>query len=104
MYFDEILKYKKITQLYEKVDIYNDIAGHGGEKLSGGQRQIINIIGGMVIPSKIIILDEPTNALDPELKSELLNLIHDFRKYKKCIIIITHDKDVLPLFDKKIEL
>lgn len=101
---DKVMEYQKIRELYKKVDIYNKNAGAGGENLSGGQRQIINIIGGLINPSKILILDEPTNALDPELKMEVLRVIADFKKYKQCIIIITHDRDVYPLFDEVIQI
>ena len=103
-HLDEIMKYPKIHDLYKNVDLKNKLAGSLGENLSGGQRQIINIIGGLVNPSKILILDEPTNALDMELKQELLGLIRDFKNYKKCIMIITHDKDTFDLFDEKIEI
>jgi ATP-binding cassette subfamily B protein len=101
---DEILKYPKITELYRNIDVYETSSGSLGENLSGGQRQIINIIGGLIHPSQIVILDEPTNALDPGLKRELLSLISDFRKYKKCIFVITHDKEVEPLFDETIQM
>ena len=101
---EKVMKYDKIKELYRKLDIYNDRAGSLGEGLSGGQRQIVNVISGLVNPSKILVLDEPTNALDPALKQDLIQIIDDFRKEKKCIIIITHDKDVYPLFDKRIEL
>jgi ABC-type multidrug transport system fused ATPase/permease subunit len=103
-HLEEIMKYPKIRDLYKNVDLNNKLAGALGENLSGGQRQIINIIGGLVNPSKILILDEPTNALDIELKKELLGIIRDFKVYKKCIMIITHDKDVFSLFDEKIEI
>ena len=53
---------------------------------------------------KILILDEPTNALDPELKRELLLILKNFRKYKKCIMIITHDSDMYQLFTEKISM
>jgi ABC-type dipeptide/oligopeptide/nickel transport system ATPase component len=75
-----------------------------GEHLSGGQRQIVNIVGGLANPSKILILDEPTNALDSGLKSELLRLIYENRVNKQCIIIITHDKDVHGILNEKISL
>jgi len=51
-----------------------------------------------------LILDEPTNALDGELKQEVLRMIADVRKYKKCIFIITHDRDVYSLFSEKIDI
>ena len=96
--------YPKIKGLFQDVDIYNKKSGSLGENLSGGQRQVVNVISGLINPSKILILDEPTNALDPSLKKEMLQLIDDFRKYKKCIIIITHDKEVHYLFNQKIDL
>lgn len=100
----EIIKYPKIKEMYDNLDMHNGSVGSLGEKLSGGQRQITNIIGGLVNPSKILVLDEPTNALDPELKAEIINLIRDFKKHKKCIIIITHDEDVFPIFTEKITI
>lgn len=103
-YLKKIMQYKKINELYKNVDIYNQRSGALGENLSGGQRQIINIIGGLINPSKVLILDEPTNALDPELKRELLELIREFKKYKKSIIIITHDRDVHDLFDEVVKI
>ena len=103
-YLQEIMEYPKIRDLYKNIDIYNKNAGSLGENLSGGQRQVANIIGGLVNPSKILILDEPTNALDRELKQEILEVIKDFKKYKKSIIIITHDRDVFNLFDESIQI
>jgi ABC-type multidrug transport system fused ATPase/permease subunit len=103
-HLDEVMKYPKIAQLYKNIDIYEKDSGSLGENLSGGQRQITNIISGLINPSKILILDEPTNALDPELKRELLSIIKDFKRHKQCIIIITHDKDVYPLFDETIHI
>jgi len=100
----EILQYPKIKDLYKNMDIYDKQSGSLGENLSGGQRQVVNVISGLINPCKILILDEPTNALDPELKHELLGLIRDFKKYKNCIIIITHDKEVHPLFDERIQI
>jgi len=100
----EILQYSKIQELYKNVDIHNMQSGSLGENLSGGQRQVINIISGLINPSKILILDEPTNALDPELKKEILHILSKFRRYKKAILIITHDKDVHPLFDETIRI
>jgi ABC-type bacteriocin/lantibiotic exporter with double-glycine peptidase domain len=98
---NEIMKFKNINELLTKINI-NNSAGLFGDNLSGGQKQIINIINGLVVKSKIIILDEPTNSLDLELKKEIIQIINYFKKYKKCIIIITHDKELMSIFDEKI--
>ena len=100
----EILKFSKVKELFKKVDLQNGLAGNLGENLSGGQRQIVNIISGLVNPTKILVLDEPTNALDKDLKMELLSIIAKFQKYKKAIIVITHDRDMYPLFDKTVQM
>jgi ABC-type lipoprotein export system ATPase subunit len=98
------MKYPTIQKLYKNIDLEHKSAGGMGEHLSGGQRQVVNILSGLINPSKILILDEPTNALDLTIKKELLGIIYSFRKYKHCIIIITHDRDVYPLFDERINL
>lgn len=103
-HLQEIMKYPKIAQLYRDIDIYNKKTGSLGEKISGGQRQVVNVISGLINPTEILILDEPTNALDIELKRELIGAIKDFKKYKKCIIIISHDTDVFSIFDENISV
>lgn len=103
-YLDKIMKYPKISELYKNIDIYKKQSGQLGENLSGGQRQIINMIGGLINNSKILVLDEPTNALDPQLKNEVIGIIKDFREYKKAIFIITHDKDVFEIFNQQVKL
>jgi len=100
----EIMRFPKIGELYKNHNIHTKQSGSLGENLSGGQRQVVNIIGGLINPSKILILDEPTNALDQDLKQEILGLIVRFRRYKQCIIIITHDRDVFSLFDETVEI
>jgi ABC-type multidrug transport system fused ATPase/permease subunit len=99
----EILAYSKIRELYKNVQ-FDSSAGPLGENLSGGQRQVANLISGLINPTKILVLDEPTNALDPHLKREVLAMIQHFHSYKKCILIITHDRDVYSLFDETLEI
>jgi ABC-type bacteriocin/lantibiotic exporter with double-glycine peptidase domain len=101
--FKRILQYPRIKQLFNGLDL-DKKSGSLGEGLSGGQRQIVNIIGGMINDSKILVLDEPTNALDSDLKKDVINMIHDFGKDKNAVIIITHDKELTPMFNQVIHL
>jgi ABC-type bacteriocin/lantibiotic exporter with double-glycine peptidase domain len=102
-YYNEIIIFDKINNLLNSINFKNN-SGSSGEKLSGGQRQVINIINGLILTSDIIILDEPTNALDLDLKKNVIDLIKYFKKYKKCIIIISHDKDIYSICDEIITL
>jgi len=99
-----VLSYPKIRDLFQNIDIENKKSGNLGENLSGGQRQVVNIIGGLVNPSKILVLDEPTNALDSALKWELMRLIQDYSGKKNAILIITHDKEMDQIFTSKVKL
>ena len=99
-----VLKYPKIRDLFRNIDVENKRSGNLGESLSGGQRQIVNIIGGLINPSKILILDEPTNALDSALKWEIMQVIQDYSERKNAILIITHDKEMNQIFTSTVKL
>jgi ABC-type multidrug transport system fused ATPase/permease subunit len=77
--------------------------GIEGSKLSGGQRQMIHILRCMFKKNKIVILDEPTSAIDKENKENILNAITELSK-NSTLIIITHDDDLLRLVDRIIKI
>ena len=96
--------FPKIDGIIRLLDIENKKAGLHGNNLSGGQRQVVNIINGLIQKAQVIIIDEPTNALDPELKKEVIQLIQIYKKHKKAIIVITHDKDLMAVLDEHIKI
>jgi ABC-type bacteriocin/lantibiotic exporter with double-glycine peptidase domain len=103
----EINHFPKIKELLDKInskEMKDKPVGLFGENLSGGQRQIINILSGLISDSKIIILDEPTNALDPLLKKDFIKMLHHFKKFKQGILVISHDKDIVPILDEVVQL
>jgi len=60
--------------------------------LSGGQRQIVSFIMATLNPPKILLLDEPTAALDPDSAVQLLSFAKDYsKKYRIPTLLITHD-------------
>jgi ATP-binding cassette subfamily C protein len=63
--------------------------GEMGSRLSGGQRQRIALARALVTNPKILILDEVTSALDPEMETEIVNNIASLRG-RYTIIAITH--------------
>jgi ABC-type multidrug transport system fused ATPase/permease subunit len=64
--------------------------GVEGNKLSGGQRQIVWLLRSMFRPSYILVLDEPTASLDPENKKKMVSTIQKL-SVGKTVIIVTHD-------------
>lgn len=60
-------------------------------QLSGGQQQRIGIGREMAVNSKLMLIDEPTSSLDPELVGEVLKLLYELAKEKTTMIIATHE-------------
>lgn len=60
-------------------------------KLSGGQQQRVGIARAMAVKPKVILFDEPTSSLDPELVKEVLYVIRDLAKQKQTMVIVTHE-------------
>lgn len=90
---EELNKAVKIAQLHSVIDSsiegINTIVGDRGSRLSGGQIQRIGIARAIYRNSPILILDEATNALDPETEQALLDDLFIKRK-EVTIIIIAH--------------
>jgi ABC-2 type transport system ATP-binding protein len=59
-------------------------------KLSGGQKQRLALACALVGDPDLIFLDEPTTGLDPQARRQLWELIEDFKKLGKTIVLTTH--------------
>ena len=70
--------------------------------LSGGEKRKVAIAGILAINPDIIIFDEPTVGFDPQSGKELMQLITDFHKQGKTIIVITHDMDLVNTYAQKV--
>jgi polar amino acid transport system ATP-binding protein len=70
--------------LEDKADEYPD-------RLSGGQQQRVAIARALAMNPKVLLLDEITSALDPQLVSEVLNLVRSLTEVGMTMIIATHE-------------
>ena len=62
------------------------------DSLSGGQFQLLSIFACLASPSQLVLLDEPTNNLDPAGVSLLLEMLKN-RRPEQGIVLISHDHD-----------
>ena len=61
------------------------------DRLSGGQQQRVAIVRALAMDPKLMLLDEITSALDPQLVSEVLQLVRDLSEVGMTMIIATHE-------------
>jgi polar amino acid transport system ATP-binding protein len=61
------------------------------DRLSGGQQQRVAIVRALAMEPKVMLLDEITSALDPELVSEVLNIVRDLAKQGMTMLLATHE-------------
>jgi polar amino acid transport system ATP-binding protein len=72
--------------LSEKIDAYP-------EQLSGGQQQRVAIARSLAMSPKVMLFDEVTSALDPELKEEVLRVIEALAASGMTMLLVTHEMD-----------
>ena len=61
------------------------------DRLSGGQQQRVAITRALAMEPKLMLLDEITSALDPELVSEVLNIVRDLAAQGMTMLLATHE-------------
>ena len=66
-------------------------AGHYPEQLSGGQQQRVAIARSLAMQPKVMLFDEVTSALDPQLTGEVLKVMEDLARGGMTMILVTHE-------------
>ena len=90
----------RAVELLEKVGLDQDQIHRRILKLSGGQQQRVAIARALSYDPKIILADEPTGNLDPDTRDEIMDIFDNLKEQEKCIIIVTHSKEVAQRADK----
>ena len=77
----------------KKVGIEN-LYKNKASKISGGQRQRVAIARALINNPKILLLDEPTGALDDETANDLMQVLDELNSQGVTIIMVTHDREM----------
>lgn len=87
----EDMVYKKVEETLRLVGI-EYLMNRSSHKLSGGERHLAAIATVLVLEPEVLVMDEPTAALDPKARRRIINLLNNVSKTK---IIATHDLDMV---------
>jgi len=80
----------KATELLERFGL-GDKADSYPDQLSGGQQQRVAIVRALAIEPEVLLLDEITSSLDPELVGEVLDVVRELKAAGMTLILATHE-------------
>ena len=81
---------EKARSLLDRIGL-SDKAGTYPAMLSGGQKQRVAIVRALAMNPKVMLFDEPTSSLDPEMVGEVLDLIREVALEGMTMVIVTHE-------------
>ena len=81
---------KEAEALLERVGLLSKKNSYP-RQLSGGQKQRVAIVRALIMHPEVLLFDEVTAALDPEMVREVLDVILDLSKQKRTMLIVTHE-------------
>lgn len=81
---EKAIELLKTMDLLDKKDVYPD-------SLSGGQKQRIAIARSLAMDPEVMLFDEVTSALDPEMVGEVLNVMKGLAKTGMTMVVVTHE-------------
>lgn len=100
---------QKIMEVLSQTGLANFLTSHpygldlmikdGGRGLSVGQKQSVQLARMLLSDSKILLLDEPTASLDPNIEGSIINTLSNFSK-DKTFITVTHRMPILAMVDR----
>lgn len=92
---------KRVPYILELVGLENKAKNFPSE-LSGGEQQRVGLARALVNNPKMIIADEPTGNIDPEMSFEIMELLSEINKRGTTILIVTHEHELVESFGKRV--
>ncbi|MBQ9742287.1 MAG: cell division ATP-binding protein FtsE [Ruminococcus sp.] len=92
---------KRVPYILELVGLEGKSHNYPSE-LSGGEQQRVGLARALVNNPKMIIADEPTGNIDPEMSFEIMELLSEINKRGTTILIVTHEHELVENFGRRV--
>ena len=94
---------RKAAEFLEMVGL-SERATHMPNQLSGGEKQRVAIARALITNPSVLLVDEPTGALDSINSREIMNMFKNIHSTGRTILIVTHEKDIADSCERLIYL
>lgn len=91
---------KKVYQMLKNVGLEHKLTKHPLE-LSGGEQQRVAIARALVMEPLVLLADEPTGNLDPEVTLDIMDLFKGANARGTTVLLATHDRDMIRRFPRR---
>ena len=92
---------KRVPYILDLVGLSEKANDHPNE-LSGGEQQRVSLARALVNNPAMIIADEPTGNVDPEMSYEIIELLSEINKRGTTVLVVTHEHDLVKSFGKRV--
>ena len=92
---------RNVAIMLEMVGLKGKENAYPGE-LSGGEQQRLNIARVLINNPAILLADEPTGNLDPQMAWEIMMLLQEINKMGTTVVVVTHNNDVVDIMKKRV--
>jgi putative ABC transport system ATP-binding protein len=93
----------ELTQILEQVGLDSSFLDKDARSLSGGEQQRIALARVLLNKPEVLLLDEPTANLDPQLANKILKLVNQlYRDLKLTVILVSHNHQIIKQFAKRV--
>ncbi len=94
---------KRYNELLQKVGLSNQNLDSSAEKLSGGEKQRLALARILLLDPDILLLDEPSSALDEETEELIIDMVVNFINQKNgTLVMVTHSKEIAKKYADRI--
>lgn len=92
---------KRVPYVLDLVGLTDKMKDKPSE-LSGGEQQRVSLARALVNNPEIIIADEPTGNVDPEMSYEIIELLNEINAKGTTVIVVTHEHDLVREFHRRV--